>query len=117
MARASKAKGPKKLSEDLKAATASATGKLLKLVAKAEDGSDTPGTVTKIAQFTRLCEEAADHMSKAHRNLSDEEEGGNAVIIHLDAALKCLKKVEVAGSRRATKATKPRRRQRKAKSA
>jgi len=117
MARASKAKSPQKISENLKAATASATGNLLKLVAKAESGSDTPGTVTKIAQLTRLCEEAADHMSKAHHNLFDGEEGGDAAIIHLDAALKCLKKVERAGSRRAVKTTKPRRRQRKAKSA
>lgn len=117
MARASKAKGPKKLSENLKAATASATGNVLRLVAQAEKGKDTPGTVTKIAQLTRLCEEAADHMSKAHRNLFDGEDRSDAAIGHLDAALKCLKKVESAGRRRAAKTARPRRRQRKAKSA
>lgn len=115
MARASKAKASRVTSENLKKATAAATDSVLRLVIKAKNGADTPSTVTKIAQLTRLCEEAADHMSKAHGKLFDAADGDDAAIDHLDAALKCLKKVEGASTRRSAKSTKPRKRQRKAK--
>ena len=117
MARASKAKDSQSLSDSLKEATASATGRVLRLVAEAKDGSDSAGTVTTIAQLTQLCEQAADHMSKAHRKLFAGEEGGEAAIEHLDAALQCLRKVEVEGTRRTTKAKKATKKQSRAKSA
>ena len=117
MARASKAKDSQTLSESLKEATANATGRVLRLVAEAKDGPDSTKTVTTIAELTQLCEQAADHMSKAHRKLFDGEEGGDAAIEHLDAALKCLKKVEVEGTRQNTKTKKTSKKQRRAKSA
>ncbi|MDA7947226.1 MAG: hypothetical protein MPJ78_07095 [Hyphomicrobiaceae bacterium] len=117
MARASKAKDSQTLSDSLREATATATGRVLRLVAEAKDGPDSTGTVKTIAELTQLCEQAADHMSKAHQKLFDGEEGGDAAIEHLDAALKCLKKVEVDGARRNTRTKKAPKKQRRAKSA
>ncbi len=117
MARASKAKDPQKLSDSLKEATANATGKVLRLVAEAKDGPDSAGTVNTIAELTQLCEQAADHMSKAHRKLFDGQEGGDAAIEHLDAALRCLKQVEVEGASQAKKTKKAPKKQSRAKSA
>ncbi len=117
MARASKAKDPQSLSDNLKEATANATGRVLSLVAEAKDRADATATITTIAQLTRLCEQAADHMSQAHQKLFDGEEGGEEAIVHLDAALKCLRKVEVEGTRRNAKSKKAPKKQRRAKSA
>jgi hypothetical protein len=100
MARAKKAKSAEELSKCVEDATAAATENILRLATEASIGPGSAEKAATIAQLAHMCEQAADHMSKAQTTMFEGLEGGETAIEHLDAALKCLNQLADEGERR-----------------
>jgi hypothetical protein len=99
MARASKAKTARQLTETVNDATAATTQNALHLAAEAGNAPDRVENAESNAELARICSAAADHMAKAQDMLADGTDGDHAAIEQLDAALKCLKNLADAGER------------------
>lgn len=99
MARASNAKS-KQDARSVTEATATATGKMLRMAAETATTATKAEKVTAITQLVRMCEEAADHMAQAQTSMFEGRDGGENAIEHLDAALHCLNRMVAVTERR-----------------
>lgn len=105
MARAKKAKTTQDVANTLSDASADAAANMLRQAADAGNGTDSVTKAETIARLARMCEEAADHMARAQDVLFDGQDGGEAAIDHLDAALACLQTLASEGERHISEKT------------
>lgn len=99
MARASRKKSARQLTKAVNDATAAATENVLRLAADADQGPGRAEKAATIARLASMCEEAADHMAKAHTVLFSDKDARDDAIDHLDAALQCLNQLAAEGDR------------------
>jgi len=100
MARASKGKSSRELTNRVNEDTAAAAGNALRLAAEAGNGIGDAAKVASIAQLASMCDEAAGHMARAQTTMFEGVEGGETAIGHLDAALQCLNRLAEEGKQR-----------------
>lgn len=75
------------------AATADAAKRMLELADTASESPITADRAAELARYSELCNEAADHVAKAHESLFADDDQAEAAIAHLDAAIDCLKQL------------------------
>lgn len=75
------------------AAAAAAGATALRTAVEAANGHGRPDGLSKTLRLARMCQTAADHLSQAHQALFAGNDGAEAALAHLDAALDCLKAV------------------------
>ena len=95
MARAKKRDAVDELAKTVNAVRSEASGAMLRMAAQA---AVRPGKIEKAGramQFASICDEAADHVARAHTMLFDEPEKAEIAMSHLDAALVCLKQLSI----------------------
>lgn len=95
MAREKKTNTVDALAKTVNAVRSQASGDLLRIAAQA---AVRPGKVEqagRVMEFAAICDEAADHVARAHTMLFDEPEKAEVAMTHLDAALVCLKQLSV----------------------
>lgn len=74
-------------------ATADAAKRMLELADTAAESPMTSDRAAELARYSELCNEAADHVAKAHVSLFADDDEAETAIAHLDAAIDCLKQL------------------------
>ncbi|MGI9382058.1 MAG: hypothetical protein ACR2PO_02810 [Methyloligellaceae bacterium] len=95
MARKKKTDAVDDLAKTVNAVRSEASSTMLRMAAQA---AVRPGKVERagrVMQFASICDEAADHVARAHTMLFDEPDKAEVAMTHLDAALVCLKQLSV----------------------